>query len=198
MLSTAFTRRVFPLVTALLFLMFTLTCGLLIHNARSQDKQAQADTLYAAQKALEDLDTSIKKAISDYAKWGELYRNMHLKLNVNWAYDGENLGESIYELYGFQGLLVLNPQDETVYSLFEGEQTPLDAKQWIQGDLEGLLNKARASENKDEVLSQLLKVDGIPAIVAAGSITPGKIQPLKSDPARSQYFFSSISLRLIS
>ncbi|GGM24730.1 bifunctional diguanylate cyclase/phosphodiesterase [Pseudomonas asuensis] len=182
MLSTAFTRRVFPLVTALLFLMFTLTCGLLIHNARSQDKQAQADTLYAAQKALEDLDTSIKKAISDYAKWGELYRNMHLKLNVNWAYDGENLGESIYELYGFQGLLVLNPQDETVYSLFEGEQTPLDAKQWIQGDLEGLLNKARASENKDEVLSQLLKVDGIPAIVAAGSITPGKDPTVKERP----------------
>jgi diguanylate cyclase (GGDEF)-like protein/PAS domain S-box-containing protein len=182
MLSTAFTRRVFPLVTALLFLMFTLTCGLLIHNARSQDKQAQADTLYAAQKALEDLDTSIKKDISDYAKWGELYRNMHLKLNVNWAYDGENLGESIYELYGFQGLLVLNPQDETVYSLFEGEQTPLDAKQWIQGDLEGLLNKARASENKDEVLSQLLKVDGIPAIVAAGSITPGKDPTVKERP----------------
>jgi diguanylate cyclase (GGDEF)-like protein/PAS domain S-box-containing protein len=162
--------------------MFTLTCGLLIHNARSQDKQAQADTLYAAQKALEDLDTSIKKDISDYAKWGELYRNMHLKLNVNWAYDGENLGESIYELYGFQGLLVLNPQDETVYSLFEGEQTPLDAKQWIQGDLEGLLNKARASENKDEVLSQLLKVDGIPAIVAAGSITPGKDPTVKERP----------------
>ena len=80
MLSTTFTRRVFPLVTVVLFLMFSLACGLLIYNARSQDQQAQADTLYAAQKALEDLNTSIKKDISDYSKWGELYKNMHLKL----------------------------------------------------------------------------------------------------------------------
>ncbi len=193
MLSTTFTRRVFPLVTVLLFLMFSLACGLLIHNARSQDQQAQADTLYAAQKALEDLNTSIKKDISDYSKWGELYKNMHLKLNISWAYDGENLGESIYELYGFQGLLVLDAQDKTVYSLFEGEQTPLDARQWLQGDFDALLKKARAPENKEEVVSELLKVDSVPAIVAAGSITPGKDPTVKERPGtRSVLLFVDI------
>ncbi|TWI53371.1 PAS domain S-box-containing protein/diguanylate cyclase (GGDEF)-like protein [Pseudomonas duriflava] len=181
-LSTTFTRRTFPAITLLLFMMFTLACGILVYDARKQDKQASADARYAAERLLENLRARIVADISDYAKWGDAYTHLHVTVDPVWAYTQENLGSSIYELYGYQGILVVNPAGQTPYALYEGELAPLNAHEWIQGDLPGLLAEAQKLENKEHVINRMLAVNGYPALVSAAAITIGKDPTTKELP----------------
>ncbi|XVN20001.1 CHASE4 domain-containing protein [Pseudomonas corrugata] len=90
-----------------------------------------------------------------------------------WAYDQENIGSSVYSLYGYQAVFVISPTGKTVYSVINGEMSDAEAGTWLTGDLQGLGKTASASENRDEVIVKLLHHEGAPAFVAASAITTG-------------------------
>ena len=55
----------------------------------------------------------------DNADWGEAYNNLHKQVNVKWAWDSQNLGESLYTITSMKAYLFCLPPGETRYSVIE-------------------------------------------------------------------------------
>lgn len=164
--------RLFPAICALPILL-GLGCYLLITTATSQDADVQQRAQKYIARTLGQVQYEIAHNIINYAKWGEAYKNLHLKVNLFWANDERNVGDIPYELYGYNGVFVLNPEDRTVYAVIDGQPSPAPITQWLDGDLTELLTATRNHSGETESLVRLFSVGGMPALVAAATITPG-------------------------
>ncbi|WP_404841929.1 CHASE4 domain-containing protein [Citrobacter youngae] len=69
--------------------------------------------------SLTNRQEKIRTNLMDNADWGEAYNNLHKQVNVKWAWDSQNLGESLYTNYQYEGVFVLSPAGETRYSVIE-------------------------------------------------------------------------------
>lgn len=164
--------RLFPVICALPILL-GLGCYLLIRTATSQDADVQQRARTYIDRTLEQVENEIGHNIINYAKWGEAYKHLHLTVDFFWANDERNVGDIPYELYGYNGVFVLDPHDRTVYAVIDGQPTTRAAAQWLEGDLTGLLAATRQRPGETESLVRVLSVGGVPALVAAATITPG-------------------------
>lgn len=164
--------RLFPVICALPILL-GLGCYLLIRTATSQDADVQQRARTYIERTLVQVENEIGHNIINYAKWGEAYKHLHLTVDLFWANDERNVGDIPYELYGYNGVFVLDPQDRTVYAVIDGRPTERAAAQWLEGDLAGLLAETRQRPGETESLVRVLSVGGVPALVAAATITPG-------------------------
>ncbi|WVV49503.1 hypothetical protein THH46_18205 [Pseudomonas sp. NA13] len=66
---------------------------------------------------------------------------MHVDMDKEWAYDQENVGSSVFSLYGYQAVFVISPTGQTVYSVIDGQMSEVDADTWLAGDLRALRKK---------------------------------------------------------
>lgn len=171
--TRSFTRRTFPAIMLLLFIMSALAIAVLLNVTQTQDQQAREQSLFFAQRAIEGIRTGIGRDLSDYSKWSDAYRHLHVKVDKDWAYEQENVGSSVFSLYGYQAVFVISPTGKTVYSVIDGEMSQVAADTWLTGDLRALASKASAAENRDEVIVELLHHEDAPAFVAASAITTG-------------------------
>ncbi|SEO67657.1 EAL domain-containing protein [Pseudomonas sp. Snoq117.2] len=170
--SHALLLRLFPVICALPILL-GIGCYLLIKTASSQDADVQQRARTYITRTLEQVENEIGHNIINYAKWGEAYKHLHLKVDRFWANEERNVGDIPYELYGYNGVFVLDPQDRTVYAVIDGQPTERTAAQWLEGDLTALLAATRQRPGETESLVRILSVGGVPALVAAATITPG-------------------------
>lgn len=157
----------------LLFVMSALAIAVLLNITREQDERAREQSLFFAQKAIDDIRSGIGRDLSDYSKWSDAYRHLHVVVDKDWAYEQENVGSSVYGLYGYQAVFVISPTGKTVYSVIDGQMSEVDASVWLSGDLRTLREKASTAQNRDEVVVELLHHNGAPAFVAASAITTG-------------------------
>lgn len=171
--TRGFTRRTFPAIMFLLFVMSALAIAVLLNITGDQDERARQQSLFFAQKAIDGVRTGIGRDLSDYSKWSDAYRHLHVVVDKDWAYEQENIGNSVYGLYGYQAVFVISPTGKTVYSVIDGQMSEADANTWLTGDLRALGTKASTPQNRDEVIVELLHHDGAPAFVAASAITTG-------------------------
>ncbi|MDR8386264.1 EAL domain-containing protein [Pseudomonas sp. FP1154] len=171
--SQSFTRRTFPAIMLLLFVMSALAIALLLSITGAQDRRAREQSLFFAQRAIDGIRAGIGRDLSDYSKWSDAYRHLHVEMDKDWAYDQENVGSSVFGLYGYQAVFVISPTGKTVYSVINGDMSEVDADTWLAGDLQGLAKKASDPQNRDEVIVELLHHDGAPAFVAASALTVG-------------------------
>ena len=167
------TRRSLSALSGLLLLLFALTGAALFRIAFQQNHHAVEQTRFYLGKALEAREASLLLAVSDYAFWGDAYRNLHAELNIDWAYVRQNMGPSLYEDFGYEGLFVTDPFDRTVYSVIDGGLTNLSATEWLALDLRELLAQARSGAEDEEPVAQLVVVKGQPAFIAAAALTTG-------------------------
>ncbi|KTT51906.1 diguanylate phosphodiesterase [Pseudomonas oryzihabitans] len=177
--------RLFPAICALPILL-GLGCYLLIKTATSQDADVQQRAQKYIARTLGQVQYEIAHNIINYAKWGEAYKNLHLEVNLFWANDERNVGDIPYELYGYNGVFVLNPQDRTVYAVIDGLPSTAPIQQWLDGDLTELLATARSHPGDTESLVRLFSVGGMPALVAAATITTGdsySVAPIPGTPS---------------
>ncbi|RYF22151.1 MAG: diguanylate cyclase [Comamonadaceae bacterium] len=165
-------RRVLPAVCALL-LLIGLGGYLLVANALRQDADVQQRSRTFIARSIEQVRNEIGRNIINYSKWGEAYKNLHMRVNKVWADDQRNVGDIPFALYGYDGVLVVGPQGRTVYAVIQGKPSAMQASDWIDGDLDGLLAAARDARNEDTSVVRALKVKGTPALVAAATLTPG-------------------------
>ena len=170
--SHALLLRLFPVICALPILL-GIGCYLLIKTASSQDADVQQRARTYITRTLEQVENEIGHNIINYAKWGEAYKHLHLKVDRFWANEERNVGDIPYELYGYNGVFVLDPQDRTVYAVIDGQPTERTAAQWLEGDITALLAATRKRPGETESLVRILSVGGVPALVAAATITPG-------------------------
>ncbi|PVZ20203.1 MULTISPECIES: EAL domain-containing protein [unclassified Pseudomonas] len=164
--------RLLPAIAALLALI-GLGGYLLVSSALRQDADVQRRSAIYIDRTLHQASSEISRNIVNYAKWGEAYLHLHVNVDRHWADDQRNVGSVPFELYGYDGVFVTDAQDQTVYSVIEGVPAQVQAQRWLRGDLARLLADARAHDSNESGVVGVLKVGGIPALVAAATISTG-------------------------
>jgi len=171
--QAAFSKRILPGIACLLAATLLAAAIALIQFARTIDHDALTREHFLVGKAFETLMTSMSRQVADNAFWGDAYANLSKQVNLNWAYEQENLGPSLYNDFGYEAVLVIDAEGKTTYSVIRGKLVQLDAYQWLGNGLEVLLSQAREAVEDDDTAAGLLSADGHPAIVAAGVMTTG-------------------------
>ncbi|EJL03162.1 sensory box domain/GGDEF domain/EAL domain protein [Pseudomonas fluorescens Q2-87] len=180
--TRSFTRRTLPAIMFLLFAMSALAIAVLLNITQAQDQRAREQSLFFAQRAIDGIRTGIGRDLNDYSKWSDAYRHLHVKVDKTWAYDEENVGSSVYSLYGYQAVFVISPAGKTVYSVIDGQMSDTDAGTWLAGDLKALRKKASTPDKRDEVIVELLHHGDAPAFVAASAISTGTDNSVREIP----------------
>ncbi|MHA6494296.1 bifunctional diguanylate cyclase/phosphodiesterase [Pseudomonas borbori] len=167
------TRKALLFIAALLLVLFVVASAALVQIALRQNTRAVEQSLFYAEKATQAREKTMLATISDYAYWGDAYRHLHAKVDTEWAYTRQNLGPSLYPDFGYDGLFVIDGTGNTTYAVMEGELVAMQAEQWLQQDLDGLVEQAREQAEDEEPVVGFVLVDGQPALVAASGFTTG-------------------------
>jgi len=180
--SATFHRRAFFAIAGLMLFGCFIAAITLVQIALNQDRQAREQSLYFVNKVVEAHKQSMSLTIGDYAYWGDAYLHLHVKVDQDWAFTRQNMGPSLYEDFGYEGLLVIAPDNKTAYAVIESELRELDAHQWLQGDLDALLTRARALSEQETPIVEIMRVGDRPALVAATGFTTGSDPSVASVP----------------
>ncbi|MFJ3486782.1 EAL domain-containing protein [Pseudomonas sp. NPDC090202] len=164
--------RLFPAIGALL-LLIGLGGYLLVKNALSQDLDVQQRSRIFISRTMDQVRNEVARNIINYAKWAEAYKHLHVTVDKVWADEQRNVGAVPYELYGYNGVLVIDGHDHTSYAVIDGRPSQIDVRDWLKGDLDGLIAEARRTHQEDDGIVRALKVDGMPALAAAATISAG-------------------------
>lgn len=167
------TRRAAGWVCVLVSALFIMATVTLLIVAKRENHHQQEHSESDALRALNaDLDL-LSRAIKDYAFWNEAYLQLGRKrINVNWAFDDDNIGPSLYKNYSLEGTFVLGADEVNRYAIISGRLSEQRAQDFINGDLHPLLDQAREGAAHDRVVQGIYTVAGQPAIVYAALIKP--------------------------
>ena len=94
----------------------------LIYLAHDMDQSEQAESAFHTRKAMQSMEKSMRLTVKDYAFWSDAYKHLHLKVDNEWAYTRGNIGATLFDDFGFQGLFVVNDANRTVYAVVDGRQ----------------------------------------------------------------------------
>lgn len=169
--QAVFARRILPAMIGLLAFALLGAATALVQIATRLDRDALDQSRFLAGMALDAQQRWIQRANVDNAFWGDAYANLHRQTNLDWAYHQENLGPTLYRDFGYEAVLVIDGQGETRYSVIRGELRTLDARQWLDGGLQQLLERAREAVRNGEAAAGLLRAGGTPAMVSASVMT---------------------------
>ncbi|SFP16976.1 EAL domain-containing protein [Pseudomonas sp. NFPP28] len=179
--SLSLTRTSLFNFTALLVLVFAAAAYSLIYLAHDLDHAEQEENAFYTRKAVQSLEKSLRVTVKDYAFWSDAYKHLHLKVDTDWAYGRGNVGATLFQDFGFQGLFVVNDANSTVYAVIEGELQPIDLSDWLAQPITQVLEQARAGAEQETPVTAFINVRGSPALVAAAAITPGTDPTVKVD-----------------
>lgn len=127
---------------------------------------------FLLKKALSLRQVNIRNHLKDYAEWGDAYEHLHKKIDQDWAWDKQNLGRSLYDNFGYEGIFVLSPEGSTRYSVLDGKLRLADLGSWSDIATKNDLLK-KLSQNHGMPVSVLTLIDSVPAIISATWITTG-------------------------
>ncbi|BDB19569.1 bifunctional diguanylate cyclase/phosphodiesterase [Pseudomonas sp. CYM-20-01] len=179
--SLSLTRTSLFNFTALLVLVFAAAAYSLIYLAHELDHAEQEESAFYTRKAVQSLEKSLRVTVKDYAFWSDAYKHLHLKVDTDWAYGRGNVGATLFQDFGFQGLFVVNDANRTVYAVVEGQLQPIDLSDWLAQPITQVLEQARAGAEQELPVTAFINVHGSPALVAAAAITPGTDPTVKMD-----------------
>ena len=158
---------------ALLAGVFLLAAISLVYLAQDLDRTEQEKNAFYVRKAVQSLEKSLAVTVQDYAFWGDAYRHLHAEVDTDWAYINQNIGPTLYDDFGFQGLFVVDDQNRTVYSVIDGKQRSEEASDWLRQPIAGIADAARAGAEAQTSVTRYINIGGAPAVIAAAAITPG-------------------------
>jgi diguanylate cyclase (GGDEF)-like protein/PAS domain S-box-containing protein len=171
--SMALARASLFKFVALLTSVFILGAGMLSYLAHDLDRVEEVESAFYTRKALVNLEKSLSATMKDYAFWGDSYKNLHMRVDTDWAYVRRNVGPSLYTDYGLEGVFVVDDVDATVYAVIDGNLSTVQAAQWLGPSFTSVLTKAREGAESEVPTTAYVKINGVPALVAAAAITPG-------------------------
>lgn len=179
--SLSLTRTSLFNFTALLVLVFAAAAYSLIYLAHELDHAEQQESAFYTRKAVQSLEKSLRVTVKDYAFWSDAYKHLHLKVDTDWAYGRGNVGATLFQDLGVQGLFVVNDANRTVYAVVKGQLQPIDLSDWLAQPITRVLEQARAGAEQEMPVTAFINVRGSPALVAAAAITPGTDPTVKVD-----------------
>ena len=158
---------------ALLAVVFAVAAYSLIFLAQELDRSEQVESAFYTRRAVQSLEKSLRVTVKDYAFWSDAYRHLHVKVDDDWAFVRGNIGASLFDDFGFQGLFVVDDANRTVYAVVDGQLQTVELTQWLDGPITGIIEQARAGADSETSATTFINVRGSPALVAAAAITPG-------------------------
>ncbi|MGM3388354.1 EAL domain-containing protein [Stutzerimonas stutzeri] len=171
--QATFARRILPSIACLLAVALLAAAAAVIHIAWTIDRDALVRERFLAERAFETHLEGMNRHIADNAFWGDAYANLSSRTNLDWAYDQQNLGPSLFEDFGYEAVFVIDAQGRTTYSVIRGELAQTDADEWLGNGLRALLADARTAVEDEETAAGLLTAEGHPAMAAAAVMTTG-------------------------
>ncbi len=172
--SNLFGRRTVPAVAALVVLSFALMAGLLVKIAGDQDRHASEQAVDFARAAIDRRLRETEREVKDYASWGEAYQHLHLKTDVEWAFNRQNVGPTLYSELGYDFVFVVGPDGDIHYAMINGELAQTDLRHQLHGGLDQIVAAARAAaQGESKPVSGFLTASGTPVMVAAAAISSG-------------------------
>ena len=166
---------------ALLAVVFAAAAYSLVYLAYELDRAEQAESAFYTRKAVQSLEKTLRVTVKDYAFWSDAYKHLHVKVDSDWAYVRGNIGATLFEDFGFQGLFVVNDANRTVYAVVDGKLQDVELAQWLDQPFAGIVEQARAGADSETPATAFINVKGSPALVAAAAITPGTDPTVKPD-----------------
>lgn len=173
------------LMLSLIFLSFMVALVTLCFIASDLNQQNTRQNHLLLEKALLTRQEVMQFHLSDNAEWGEAYENLHRTVNKEWAWTRQNLGESLFETFAYEGVFVISPQGETVYSVIDGKPQPRSFNAWLGRDLLPILQQLL--QNSDgKALSRFVVANHQLVLITASWITTGgdnSVQPVAGPPS---------------
>ncbi|KTS97896.1 signaling-like protein [Pseudomonas oryzihabitans] len=157
---------------ALVILIFALAGGMLVDLCLRIDEQQRQHSEVDAQRALDSRQDRLGRVLGDYSFWQEAYERTFKKVDAHWAYDEDNVGPSLYSVYGVNGAFILGPEGSTRYAMVNGARSRMQLDSWLGADQAALLAQARARSAKNSYAQGYFLIDGKPASVTAAVIRP--------------------------
>ncbi|MEB2646152.1 EAL domain-containing protein [Pseudomonas canadensis] len=158
---------------ALLAVVFTAAAYSLVYLAHELDRSEQAESAFYTRKAVQSLEKSLRVTVKDYAFWSDAYKHLHMTVDADWAFVRGNIGATLFDDFGFQGLFVVDDANRTVYAVVDGQLQTVELNQWLGGPITEIVEQARAGADNETPATAFISVRGSPALVAAAAITPG-------------------------
>lgn len=167
-----FTRRIVFPMAGILVVAITVVFAFVILSARQQNSLEVEASTKLATTALQVKAREVGRNLRDYAVWEDAYKNLHEKVDTEWAGTDGNIGANIFEGLGYEMAFAVNPAGKTVYAVVEGVPQNVDALTLMPRGLRDLLHVA--SIQTDPVTS-LIKSGNNVFMVAASALLPPSI-----------------------
>lgn len=158
----------------------------IIYIASQLNEQAVSQSRFLVEKAWELRQKSMKVRIKDNAFWGDAYQHLHVTVDPDWAFVSQNLGPSLYKNFGYDGIFVIDGQGKTRYSVINGQWVNTPLQDWLHEDITPFVNSVRNQAENEYAATEIINVDGLPAIIAAAALTTGndpRVKPIAGPPS---------------
>lgn len=159
-------------MAAMIVVAIGLVLGFVIVSAGGQNRLEVSSSTKLAETALAVNQRQMARNLRDYAVWEDVYRNLHMALDFDWAATDGNVGANIFEGLGYEMAFVIDPAGVTAYSVIEGAPQNADAFALIPEGMEELIE---ASRTQPSTVVALLGSGTDVLMVAAGVILPPSI-----------------------
>lgn len=174
-------RRFILTVSVLFGLGVLIGLGALVNIASSLNQQQLEQSRFYLQRALDNRIGASKNYLTSYAYWTAAYDHLNGPVDVRWAFDEHNFGQSMFTVDGYEGVFVIDPL-HTKYGLIRGQLVQLPISQYVREPATSLIEAARGQAPVNKPVSRFTLFEGWPAIVTAQAITPNDERP-QVDPA---------------
>ncbi|WP_244480415.1 EAL domain-containing protein [Rhizobium sp. Root1220] len=146
--------------------------GFVIISARSQNELEVEASTKLATTALQVKAREVARNLRDYAVWEDAYKNLHERIDLEWAATDGNIGANIYEGLGYEMAFAISPEGKTVYAVVEGKPQKVDAFELMPRGLRDLL---RAASTQTNPTTNLIRAGDDLFLVAASVLLPPSI-----------------------
>lgn len=164
---------VYPIV-GLLVASMVLGSVLLFRIAEHQDRREELQSREFVVKMLEDERARLRRAMSDYASWGQAYRHLHVRFDFEWAFTQQNVGPSLFSDLNIDYLFLIDPSGKEIYSIDRGQLAPTLLSSKMTGDVDLIIKRAKnPPSEKSTTFEGVGFVEGDPVLIIASPITPG-------------------------
>ena len=164
--------RLFILTISVLFCVGVLIgLGALVNIASNLNQQQLEQSRFYLQRALENRVGASKNYLTAYAYWTAAYDHLNGPVDLQWAFEEHNFGQSMFTVDGYEGVFVIDDQ-RTKYALIRGQLAQLPLSQYVREPAAALIEAARDQAMLNKPISRFTSFEGWPAIITAQAITP--------------------------
>ncbi|MGO4440383.1 bifunctional diguanylate cyclase/phosphodiesterase [Rhizobium sp. RAF56] len=167
-----FTKRIVVPMASVMLVAITVVIAFVFLSARQQNNLEVEASTKLATTALQVKAREVARNLRDYAVWEDAYKNLHEKIDLEWAGTDGNIGANIYEGLGYEMAFAINSKRETVYAVIEGKPQKVDALQVMPYGLRDLLHVASIQADPT---TYLIKSGDDIYLVAANTLLPPSI-----------------------